>query len=253
VTANNPEVSLVVPCHNEAENLSALYGRIRAIMEKTGKSWEMVCVNDGSTDDTLAFLRQMAKSWPHLRVVATPHGGKGAAVRAGMLFARGELRLLCDADLSTPIAEVRNLRDQMLLHNADIAIASRALPDSRVLVSAPWRRVLMGRVYNRLVRFLLLPDLRDTQCGFKLFTATAAIACFSELSCQGFGFDVEALTTARRRHFAVIEVPSVWRDAAGSHVSSSRDSLVMLLGLLRLRFRAYGLRRLPQNRIHGWG
>lgn len=245
-------LSVVVPAYNESARIGASIVNIMTYLRSQPISYEVIVVDDGSDDDTLAVLRQLAKDWRRLQVVNIPHGGKGAAVRAGMLLARGELRLLCDADLSTPIAEVRRLREELISARADIAIASRALPQSRVLVPAPKRRVLMGKAYNRLVRALLLPDLRDTQCGFKLFTDSAAVLCFAGLSCQGFGFDVEALSVAHRHGLGIVEVPSVWRDVSGSHVSSVRDSLVMLLGLFRVRWNLYGLRSIRLRRHAAW-
>src|SRR5207245_5237723 len=134
---------------------------------------------------------------------------KGAAVRAGMLTAGGDPRLFTDADLSTPIDELPRLREQ--LHGrCAVAIASRALPLSQIDVHQPGRREAMGRMYNRLLRVAALPGLRDTQCGFKLFTAKAAVACFEPLRTLGFGFDAEVLLRGRRQGWTVAAVRVRW-------------------------------------------
>ena len=162
--------------------------------------------------------------------------GKGAAVRAGMLAARGQLRLFTDADLSTPISELAKLRE-LIEGTTAIAIGSRALADSEVEVHQPLAREIMGRSYNRMLQLLVLPGLHDTQCGFKLFTAEAAIACFTPLRTPGFGFDAEVLLRARRLGWRVAEVGVVWRHAENSRVSPIRDSLGTLVDLIRLRLR----------------
>ena len=160
--------------------------------------------------------------------------GKGAAVQAGMLRARGEHRLFSDADLSTPIEELPRLREQ-LGGTCQVAIASRAVPGATIDVHQPGRREMMGRNYNRLVQLLVLPGLHDTQCGFKVFTAKAATACFGPLRTKGFGFDAEALVRARRQGWEIAEVPVHWSHRDDSRVSALRDSGVVLLDLVRLR------------------
>jgi dolichyl-phosphate beta-glucosyltransferase len=161
--------------------------------------------------------------------------GKGAAVRLGMLSAKGEHRVFSDADLSTPIEEVERLRAR-LQGRCAVAIASRALPDSQIDVHQPGRREVMGRTYNRLLRVAALRGLHDTQCGFKVFTADAAVACFTPLRTLRFGFDAEVLLRARRLGWTVAEVPVRWEHKEDSRVSAMRDSVGVLYDLVRLRF-----------------
>jgi len=145
-----------------------------------------------------------------------------------------EHRVFSDADLSTPIDELPQLRAQ--LHDrCAVAIASCALPLSQIDVHQPGRRETMGRMYNRLLRVVALPGLHDTQCGFKVFTAEAAAACFGPLRTKGFGFDAEVLLRARRLGWTVAEVPVRWSHREDSRVSPVRDSARTLLDLLRLR------------------
>ncbi len=229
-------LSVIVPAYNEEQRLPATLTRMRAYLDGRDESYEVLIVDDGSTDNTLAMSRTMAEGWPQLQVQALGRNtGKGAAVRLGMLTATGEHRVFSDADLSTPIEEVERLRAQ--LHgNCAVAIASRALPGSQIDVHQPGRREVMGRAYNRLLRFAALRGLHDTQCGFKAFTADAAVACFEPLRTLRFGFDAEVLLRARRLGWTVAEVPVRWEHKEDSRVSALRDSVGTLYDLVRLRF-----------------
>ena len=192
-------------------------------------------------DATAASAETVARSWSQLQVIRLPsNNGKGAAIRVGMLEARGEHRAFSDADLSTPIEELDRLRS-FLVGRCHVAIASRAAVGARIEVHQQWRREMMGKTYNRLIRLLVLPGIRDTQCGFKVFTAEAATACFSPLRTQRFGFDVEVLLRARRHGWAIAEVPVRWRHIEESRVHPLRDSSRMLLDLVLIRVRGVGV------------
>jgi dolichyl-phosphate beta-glucosyltransferase len=228
-------ISLVIPAYNERDRIPETLARVREYLDGAAEEYEVIVADDGSTDATVGFVESMTENWPELSVIALPRNqGKGAAVRAGMLRARGEHRAFSDADLSTPIEELPRLRER--LHgNCTVAIASRALPGSTIGVHQPGRRETMGRTYNRLVQLLVLPGLHDTQCGFKVFTAEAAVACFEPLRSRGFGFDAEALVRARRKGWEIAEVPVRWDHRDDSRVSALRDSGMVLLDLIRLR------------------
>jgi dolichyl-phosphate beta-glucosyltransferase len=232
-------LSIVIPAYNEARRLPATLERLRQYLDAGAEDYEVIIVDDGSSDDTVATAEAAAGEWPRLRTVRLPmNRGKGGAVRAGMLAARGELRLFSDADLSTPIEELPALR-AAINGRTTVAIGSRALETSRVEVHQPRRREFMGRTYNRLLRALVLPGLFDTQCGFKLFTAEAAVACFEPLQTVGFGFDAEVLLRARRHGWRIAEVGVRWRHAEDSRVSPVRDSLRTFWDLVRLRVRRH--------------
>ncbi|MEO9045694.1 MAG: dolichyl-phosphate beta-glucosyltransferase [Candidatus Dormibacter sp.] len=227
----------MIPTYNERDRIPATLARVREYLDAAGEEYEVIVADDGSTDRTVAFVESRVESWPQLSIVALPHNeGKGAAVRAGMLRARGELRVFSDADLSTPIEELPRLRER-LRGNCTVSIASRALPTSTIGVHQPGRREMMGRSYNRLVQLLVLPGLHDTQCGFKVFTAEAAVACFEPLRTRGFGFDAEVLVRARRHGWDIAEVPVQWDHRDDSRVSALRDSGMVMLDLIRLRLR----------------
>ena len=229
-------LSIIVPAYNEEQRLPATLVRMRAYLDGRGEPYEVLVVDDGSSDNTLAMSRSIAEGWPQLQVLGLDRNtGKGAAVRLGMLSATGEHRVFSDADLSTPIEEVEQLRAR-LRGNTAVAIASRALPDSQIDVHQPGRREVMGRTYNRLLRLAALRGLHDTQCGFKAFTADAAIACFTPLRTLRFGFDAEVLLRARRLGWSVAEVPVRWEHKEDSRVSAMHDSFGVLYDLVRLRF-----------------
>ena len=209
-----PEVSVVIPAYNEVSRLPRTLERVKHFL--SGRPHEIVVVDDGSTDGTADAAR--AVGGPGLVLLRhEPNRGKGYAVRRGMLAARGARRLMSDADLSTPIEELAKL-EAKLDNGYDVAIGSRALPGAQVEVRQPWYRESMGRLFNVFVRTLAVPGLRDTQCGFKLFSARAADAAFGAARLDGFSFDVESLFIARQLGYRVAEVPVVWRNDAATRV-----------------------------------
>jgi dolichyl-phosphate beta-glucosyltransferase len=231
------DLSMVIPAYNEARRLPPTLARLRDYLDAGADSYEVLVVDDGSDDDTVAVARELAREWPQLEVLTLPDNqGKGAAVREGMLRARGALRAFSDADLSTPIEELPRLRSH-LGGACHVAIASRDAPGSDIQVHQPRWREFMGRSYNRILRLLVLPGIRDTQCGFKLFTSEAAEACFAPLETFRFGFDAEVLVRAHRRGWEIAEVPVRWRHVEESRVGGIGDALRMLYDLVRLRFR----------------
>jgi len=169
--------------------------------------------------------------------------GKGAALRHGVVASSGELVLLCDADLSTPIEELEKLT--AWLDRADVILGSRALPDSRILSRQPPHRELMGKTFNRMIRLLGIGDFKDTQCGFKLIRGAAARELFPRFTVDRFAYDVELVWEAKRAGLRVVEVGVDWTDSPVSRVRPLRDASRMLLDTLRVRFR----RRPPVSAI----
>jgi dolichyl-phosphate beta-glucosyltransferase len=219
-------LSVVVPAYNEAARLPRTLARLDAYLRENHPDHEILVVDDGSTDGTADVVR--GTGLPALTVIEyAPNRGKGHAVRRGMLAARGSRRLMTDADLSTPIEDLERLW-AALDAGADVAIGSRALSDSNVVVRQPWYREGVGRLFNVFVRLLVLPDLRDTQCGFKLFTAAAAEAAFTPALLDGFCFDVETLYIARRRGLRIAEIGVTWRNDVATHVGLRRGGLAFL-------------------------
>ncbi len=230
-------LSVVIPAYNEAGRIGATLDSIQDYLDrKYAQPWEILVVDDGSTDDTAAVAKAHFRSGNSCRVVsAGENRGKGAAIRLGMREAQGSLRLFTDADNSTPIGEIRKLHRAMKRANAEIAIASRAIKGARLEVRQPFHREMMGRAFNLLVQAIALPGIKDTQCGFKLFTSRAAEELFPRQTLDRWSFDVEILLMARRRGWRVVEVPVRWIDNPQSRVSPLRDSWRVLVDTVKLR------------------
>jgi dolichyl-phosphate beta-glucosyltransferase len=239
--AGRPALSVVVPAYNEEGRIGVSLEQIHAYLESRGEPYELIVVDDGSTDATIAIVERFAADRPFVELVRTsPNRGKGHAVRTGVLLARGEFVLFTDADLSTPIAEIERLLSAARSEGRPIAVGSRAAKGAVLATRQPWYRELAGRGLNHLVRAVAVPRIRDTQCGFKLFRRDVAEDLFSRSREPGFGFDVEVLHLAYRRGHAVAEVPVEWRHQEGSKVRLARDSARMLATLSRILWRRLG-------------
>ena len=197
--------------------------------------WEIVVADDGSLDQTTRLVGLQVVNYPNIRVLHLPHRGKGWAVKNGMLAAEGEYRLLCDADLSVPIEQVERLLPPVG-PDADIVLGSREVV-SAVRIGEPLRRHFMGRAFNKLVTLLAVPGLEDTQCGFKCFRSEAALELFSQITVDGFAFDVELFYLARKRGITYSEVGVDWYYRSESKVRPLQDSLIMAIDLLKIRWR----------------
>ena len=232
-------VSVVIPAFNEAMRLPHTLGATVDYFAARDEAFEVLVVDDGSTDATAAIVQDFAARHPEYPVQCLSYGGnrgKGYAVRYGMLRASGERRLFCDADLATPAEEYEVVLAAMQQQDAPVGIGSRPLRNSHLLVHQPWYREQLGRGFNAAVQLLAVPGIKDTQCGFKVFTAEAAEAVFSKCRIDGFAFDSEALYVARRLGYAIAEVPIRWSHKDGSKVSMVRDGLKMLADLSRVRW-----------------
>ena len=233
------ELSIVIPAYNEEERLPASLGAISAYLaaRPSAPRVEVLVVDDGSADATAARAEEAGRRHRlDLRVLRLPqNSGKGFAVRAGCLEAAGRRILVSDADFSTPIYEW----EKLAAANAHVAIGSRAVDESLVKERQSLYRTAMGKLFNRLVRLLLVPGIRDTQCGFKLFTREAARDVFSRAVVDRFAFDVEALALARLLGYAVVEVPVLWFNSPDSRVTL-RGGAEAYLELFRIRRRLRG-------------
>lgn len=227
-------LSVVVPAYNEEARLADTLATLAKHFETAGISYEIVVVDDGSTDRTVSVARDVARAWPRVRVVLADHRGKGHAVRVGVLSACGRSVAFCDADLPVPPSDISHILAR--LDTFPVVIGSREVGHAK-RIGEPYSRHLMGRLFNALVRALALPGLQDTQCGVKAFTAECARAIFSRQFVDGFGFDVETLYLARRLGYVIREEPVTWSYRALSRVDPRRDSLRMIADLLRVRWR----------------
>lgn len=225
---------MVIPAYNEAARIERSLHAVRRYLDREFDSWEILVVDDGSTDDTAAVALHAAAGDPRIRLIRSGRNrGKGYAVRSGVLASTGALVLFTDADLATPIDEIGSLLTE-ISRGALAAIGSRANPHSGAPVSPRWVRGLLGRLGNRTIQALLLPGIADTQCGFKLFDGDSARAAFARSIVDGWGFDVEVLVLFRRFGWPIGEVQVRWEHRPGSTVGP-RAYLEVLADTMRLR------------------
>jgi glycosyltransferase involved in cell wall biosynthesis len=230
--------SIVIPAYNEGARVGVTLERVLAYVAQRGWDAEVIVVNDGSCDNTAEIVRGYADKNPRLRLLENPgNRGKGYSVRSGMMHAQGEIFLFSDADLSSPIEEVEKLL-AALKNGADIAIGSRWLRSDLQTQRQPLHRQLFGRVFNLLLRIILGLNFKDTQCGFKVFTRSAAKTIFPLQNIERWGFDPELLYLARKFGFKVVEVPVAWAHSEGTRISPLRDGTKMFLEMLKIRWNA---------------
>ncbi|MCX7880391.1 MAG: glycosyltransferase family 2 protein [Ignavibacteria bacterium] len=228
----NCSISLVIPVFNEENRIGKTLNIVSDFFRKENFNYEIIIVDDGSTDGTLTELEKFKDEVKILSY--KPNKGKGAAVRTGMLYAKGDFRFFSDADLSTPIYEIHKLLDK-LLAGADICIGSRAIEPNLIRKHQPFYRELMGKTFNKFVQLLVFKGIEDTQCGFKGFTANASDLIFSRALIDGFSFDVEILHIGRKLGLKIEQVPVEWYNDQRSKVHPIRDSFNMLVELFKIR------------------
>lgn len=233
---SDPTLSVVIPAFNEESRLPGTLDSVVEFLRSEPYESDVVVADDGSTDGTADIARARAGGPVPVRLAAQPDGrnhGKGSAVRLGMLAAAGRYRLFMDADNSTAVDHVRGFW-KAFEAGCDIAIGSRNAEGAEVAVHQPLYKEAAGRLGNRLIRLLAVPGVRDTQAGFKMFTARAAETVFPRLTITGWGFDVEALVVARVHGLRVRELPIRWVNAPGSKVAW-HAYFDVLSDLLRIR------------------
>lgn len=239
---NEPFLAVVIPAYNEEVRLASSLERIAAYFGAQTYTWTVTVVSDGSTDHTDDLVNQQAAQDPRFHLLTyQPNRGKGYAVRKGILDSPGRFILFCDADLATPQAETSKLLAAME-SGADVAIGSRPLKESSLDIRQPWYREFLGRAFNLAVRSLAVKGIHDTQCGFKMFTQSAAKDIFNRCALDGFSFDLEALMIARDLGLKIEEIPIHWAHQEGSKVSLMRDGPRMLLDLVKVRLRGKAAR-----------
>lgn len=229
-------LSIIIPAHNEEERLSPSLSSVQEFVNQQNYPIEVIVVENGSQDRTLEIARSFKAKMPCLKVIEEKERGKGLAVRSGMLAATGEYRIFCDADFSMPVSEISKFIPAPG-ENYDVAIASRELPESK-RVDEPEFRHLIGRIFNSLVRYSLLPGLQDTQCGFKAFRGDIAEQLFGMQTLTGWSFDAEIIFIAQRFGYKIIEVPITWYYKPGSRLNIFKDSFKMASDLFTIRHNA---------------
>jgi dolichyl-phosphate beta-glucosyltransferase len=233
----NEFLTVVVPVYNEHKRMESGFANLFPYLQKNFMKWEVIYVDDGSTDQTYQKLLEAQSEQPGLRIIRNvKNAGKGNAVRRGLEEGKGDILLFSDADFSSPIEEAEKLLDA-ISSGYDIAIASRGMTNSNIEVAQHWMRETMGKVFNLIIRTLLPLHYQDTQCGFKMFRREAARSIVSRMKMDGFAFDVEMLVIAQVLRMKVIEIPITWRDAKGSKVHPIKSSLQMFQDVIKIRYR----------------
>ncbi len=241
-----PRLSLIIPAFNEQSRIERTLAESWAYLTAQQFSFEIILSDDGSTDRTHAIGQDFKSGHDNVCVLSISHGGKAAAIRAGMKAARGEIVAFTDADLATPISYLGDFIGE-IERGADVVIGSREGSGSK-RVGEPIYRHLMGRAFNRLVQTLMLPGIDDTQCGFKVFTRFAS----QEISRRArvyadhetitgarvTAFDVEMLVIARKLGLKIVEIPVVWTYGTQSKVSPIRDTLINLRDIITIKLNA---------------
>ena len=247
MTGAPPELSLIIPAYNEEARLPATLRRIAEYVRASNRPTEVIVVDDGSRDRTAEVARSFVSEIPSLRMVSNGvNRGKGFSVRRGALEARGRIVLFTDADLSAPIEEADKLLAALSGAQAEVAIGSRALDRSLIEVHESPFREFAGIIFNKIVRICLFLPFVDTQCGFKAFLRERCRILFEQQRIERFGFDPELLFLARRHGLRAVEIPVRWAHSPATRVHMVRDSLLMFLEVLQIRWNALA-RRYPKH------
>ena len=233
--SDRPLLSVVIPAFNESARIIDTLDELAGYMDVQEYASEVLVVDDGSVDDTADLVRRWAADRSDTFVISIPHAGKGWAVRAGMLAARGSYRFMCDADLAMPVHWIGTFIERME-SGLDIVIGSREAAGARRFDEPAYRHV-MGRVFNWVVRLLAVSGFQDTQCGFKCFRAEAADELFRLQRTRGMGFDVEILFLAVKKGLSIEEMPIDWYHQTVSKVRPGADTIDMLKDTIVIRLR----------------
>ncbi|MCH7745470.1 MAG: glycosyltransferase family 2 protein [Chloroflexi bacterium] len=231
-----PFLSVVIPTFNEQVRIISTLEKVVEYLSAQQYTWEVLVVDDGSSDDTAALVRQWTPKNAGVRLKTIAHGGKGCAVKHGMLAATGEYRFMCDADLAMPIEHLEAFINRMA-EGYDIVIGSRQIAGARRFDESASRHI-MGRMFNWSVKLLAVGGFQDTQCGFKCFRGEAADELFQLQRTRGWGFDVEILYLALKRRMRVLEMPIDWYHQKDSKVRPGVDSFLMMRDTILVRWRA---------------
>ena len=240
---NQTFLSVIIPAYNESTNFHA--GKLQTVhdyLSKQNYSWEAIVVDDGSTDDTAHLVKKWVKNKKNWQLIENTHFGKSNTVSTGMLKATGKIRLFTDFDQATPISEVQQVIEKVN-QGFQVVIGSRELKGAK-RHKEPLLRHIMGRVFNLFVQIIAVRSIKDTQCGFKAFTDEATKMLFNSMvvykdhkvsDAYMGAFDVELIFLARKRGFKITQIPVKWRYVESQRVNPAKDSIRMLLDILKIR------------------
>jgi glycosyltransferase involved in cell wall biosynthesis len=232
----HPEkISVVIPCFNEERSIYANIKTILGYLENHFEHFEIIAVNDGSTDQTIGELRRAQSELPLTIIDNYANEGKGKAVKDGILKSSGDIVMFLDADLAIPIEELEKFIAE-INNGYDLAIASRFIPGGKTIKKVLWYRVIMEKAF-RLIRTVIINNytVKDTQCGFKIFRREAAMKVFPLLRIKRFAFDAEIIFVAGKFKQKIKELPIALQNPIRSHVRIVRDPINMISDLIKIR------------------
>lgn len=235
------QLSIIIPAYNEEERLPKTIENILAFLEKEKRAiekYELIIVNDASTDNTVEGIikikKRIEKNKQLIKIISNASNkGKGYSVKRGLLEAKYHFSLFTDADLSTPIEELKTFLQYTQTY--DIIIGSRNLPESKRLIKQPWLRSTLGKIFPSIVNLILQLNIKDTQCGFKLLNKKAVNAVIPQLTIERFAFDVELLYIAKKQQLKIKELPVIWINAEGSKVHPIKDAVHMFKDVITIK------------------
>jgi len=229
-------LSVIIPAYNEEKRIKNTLLEVGNYLAKQDYSYEIIVVNDGSTDKTLDIAEEVKSKIANLIIINNKKNqGKGFVVRQGLLNAKGEYRLFLDADNSASIEEIEKFFPY-IKQGYDIVIGSRAIKGANIISAQPWQRKFLGNSYRLMVKFFAgLWDFYDTQCGFKIFSSKSVNDIFPKCKINGWSFDVEVLILAKKLGYSAKEVPINWSDSPGTKVKL-KGMIKAVFDLLKMRW-----------------
>ncbi|BCX16154.1 MAG: glycosyl transferase [Candidatus Parcubacteria bacterium] len=230
-----PYLSVIIPAYNEAKRLPLTLIDIDKHLATVNFDYEIIVVDNNSSDATLEIAQRFIPLIKNLKVIECKIQGKGAAVKKGILEAKGEIRLFTDADNSTSIDHFFKM-EPYFKEGYEVVIGSRDVPGAQLDPPQPWYRNLLGDLGNIFIQLMVLKGIKDTQCGFKAFSEKAALSIFPLSEIKGWGFDVEILALARKMGYKIKEIPVHWVNSSFSHVKPSAY-LNVLLEVVKIKIR----------------
>lgn len=229
------KLSVVIPAHNEEKRIEKTLLDVDQYLEKCGYEYEIIVVNNNSNDKTVEIVQKLESTTvQNARMLSETVKGKGAAVRKGILESQGEYVMFMDADNATPVSEIEKFWPY-LEQGVEIVIGSRYQDPSTVKIRQPLLKVILSRMSNILIQIVLIPHVKDTQCGFKAFKGTAARQIFRHVTIFGWAFDMEVLAIGLKLSYRIKEVPVSWEEHGGSHVPP-RAYIEALIDLFRIKW-----------------
>jgi dolichyl-phosphate beta-glucosyltransferase len=230
------KLSIIIPVYNEEERLAPTFKDLVSFMDKQNYFWEVVFVNDGSKDGTVELIKKLSRGRNNIRLINNKENqGKGAVVKQGMLAGKGDWLLFMDADNSTKIEEINKFWSYT--NSFEVLIGSRYIKGSKILSKQPVSRRILSRMGNILVQLLLTPGIKDTQCGFKLFSKNATEKIFPKIKVKKWSLDLEIMAICKSNGIKIKEIPSIWKEGPGSKLKVAKTATRTFSDLFKIKFK----------------